>query len=113
MNASARAIANRRNAKKSTGPRTGAGKSRVATNAHRHGLAVLIAALPELETRVTALARRIAGENPSTNHADLARRVAEAQVTSSGCGLPSSCSRTDRSRSRLGQRSRAPWPSSG
>ena len=39
-----------------------------------------IAALPELETRVAALARRIAGENPSTNRADLARRVAEAQV---------------------------------
>jgi hypothetical protein len=80
MNTSARANANRRNAKKSTGPRTGAGKSRVATNAHRHGLAVPIAALPELETRVTVLARRIAGENPSTNRADLARRVAEAQV---------------------------------
>src|SRR5665213_390845 len=29
------------------------------------------------------------------------------------CALPSSCSRTDRSRSRLGQRSRAPWPSFG
>ena len=80
MNTSARANANRRNAKKSTGPRTGAGKSRVATNAHRHGLAVPIAALPELETRVTVLARHIAGENPSTNRADLARRVAEAQV---------------------------------
>jgi hypothetical protein len=46
----------------------------------RHGLAVPIAALPELETRVTALARRIAGENPSANRADLARRVAEAHV---------------------------------
>jgi hypothetical protein len=80
MNTSARASANRRNAKKSTGPRTGAGKSRVATNAHRHGLAVSIAALPDLETRVAALARRIAGENPSTNRADLAHRVAEAQV---------------------------------
>ena len=80
MNASARASANRRNAEKSTGPRTNEGKSRVATNAHRHGLAVSIAALPELETRVAALARRIAGENPSTNRADLARRVAAAQV---------------------------------
>ena len=39
-----------------------------------------IAALPELETRVAALALRIAGENPSTSGADLARRVAEAQV---------------------------------
>jgi hypothetical protein len=80
MNTSARASANRRNAKKSTGPRTTEGKSRVATNAHRHGLAVPIAALPELETRVAALAPRIAGENPSTSGADLARRVAEAQV---------------------------------
>jgi hypothetical protein len=35
MNTSARANASRRNTKKSTGPRTGAGKSRVATNAHR------------------------------------------------------------------------------
>jgi hypothetical protein len=41
---------------------------------------VPIAALPQLETRAVVLARRIAGENPSTNRADLARRVAEAQV---------------------------------
>ena len=80
MNTSARASANRRNAKKSTGPRTGAGKSRVATNALRHGLAVPIAALPELDAMVAALARRIAGDNPSTSRVELARRVAEAQI---------------------------------
>lgn len=80
MSTAARVDANRRNAKKSTGPRTGAGKSRVAKNAHRHGLAVPVAALPEFETKVTVLARRIAGENPSPKRAELARRVAEAEV---------------------------------
>ena len=93
MNTSARANANRRNAKKSTGPRTGAGKSRVATNAFRHGLAVPIAALPELETRVTVLARRIAGENPSARTAPISpAALPRPRSTSSGCGLPSSCS---------------------
>src|SRR5215813_7017287 len=36
----AKRAANRRNARRSTGPRTAAGKARAARNAHRHGLTV-------------------------------------------------------------------------
>ena len=48
-----RAIAkiNQRNAKKSTGPRTAAGKVRASKNALQHGLAVPIDFLPELVKR--------------------------------------------------------------
>jgi hypothetical protein len=42
--------ANRRNAKRSTGPRTQKGKYRASNNAYRHGLAV-IAAEPSAEVR--------------------------------------------------------------
>jgi hypothetical protein len=59
--ASARQIeANRRNARKSTGPKTRAGRQRTRTNAYRHGLAAVFnrEALAEIEE----LARQLAGE---------------------------------------------------
>jgi hypothetical protein len=46
MSISARIRANRNNAKKSTGPRTDAGKAAVAQNARRHGLSGAFALLP-------------------------------------------------------------------
>ena len=48
-----RAVAaiNRRNAKKSTGPKTVEGKARASRNAFQHGLAVPIEFLPELARR--------------------------------------------------------------
>jgi hypothetical protein len=46
MSISARTRANRNNAKKSTGPRTDAGKAAVARNAVRHGLSGSFALLP-------------------------------------------------------------------
>src|SRR5882724_10564135 len=51
--------ANRRNARASTGPRTAAGKARVARNARRHGLNVAVAADPVLAREVEALAQAI------------------------------------------------------
>ena len=80
MKTSVSFLANRRNAKKSTGPRTVAGKQRVVSNALRHGLAVPIEASSDLDRTVAALARRIVGDSPSTNLAELARRVAGAQI---------------------------------
>jgi hypothetical protein len=42
MTSEAKAAANRRNAKRSTGPRTASGKARASRNAFRHGLSIPI-----------------------------------------------------------------------
>jgi hypothetical protein len=76
----ARLAANRRNALRSTGPKSPAGKRRAARNALKHGLAVPLGADPDLLGRTEALARLVAGEGASAARLALARRVAEAQV---------------------------------
>lgn len=53
----AKHLANRRNAKSSTGPRTGAGKRRAAQNSHRHGLAVPSWMAPNTIPRYQELSR--------------------------------------------------------
>jgi hypothetical protein len=53
-------LANRRNARSSTGPRTTAGKARSRMNARRHGLASLLeGTLPETCRDVEALSDRL------------------------------------------------------
>ena len=54
-----KSAANRCNARASTGPKTAAGKARVACNARRHGLTVPIAADPALAREVEVLAQAI------------------------------------------------------
>jgi hypothetical protein len=79
--------ANRRNARLSTGPRSAAGKARVAQNALRHGLNVAVADDPLLTEEVERIARAICDGAPRggpgappAELAYLARQVAEAQV---------------------------------
>ena len=72
--------ANRANARASTGPRTAAGKARVARNALRHGLSLPVSADPRLAAEVKALARAIAGEGANGELQQLAIRIAEAQI---------------------------------
>jgi hypothetical protein len=72
-------LANRANARASTGPRTAKGKSRSAQNSLRHGLSLFAVSDPSMSDHVEALAREIAGEGANTEMNDLARRVAEAQ----------------------------------
>ena len=72
--------ANRTNARASTGPRTAAGKARVARNALRHGLSLPVSADPRLAAEVKALARAIAGEGANGELQQLAIRIAEAQI---------------------------------
>ena len=70
--------ANRANARRSTGPKSAQGKARSASNATRHRLSVSVLADPELNVKVDALARRIAGDN--LENLQLARAIAEADV---------------------------------
>ena len=63
MRLSARVRANRRNARRSTGPRTSEGKSRVAKNAVQHGLAIPVTTDPTLADASERLARVIAGHD--------------------------------------------------
>ena len=70
--------ANRRNASRSTGPKSPKGKARAARNSFRHGLSLPPG--PEWSRSIRILARRIAGTDRSATNLAAARRVAEAQI---------------------------------
>ena len=72
--------ANRGNAKLSTGPKTAAGRARVAQNALSHGLNVPISSDPAVSALAQAIASRIAGPNADEQMLDRALQIAEAQV---------------------------------
>ena len=55
--------ANRCNARKSTGPRSRAGKSRASRNAYRHGLSRSIGTDTVFAEQLETLAREIAGDS--------------------------------------------------
>ena len=80
MTSAARLNANRMNARKSTGPRTERGKKRVAGNAVRHGLAIPIVALPELDAAAEKISHLIVDDSRDPVRLNLARRIAEAQI---------------------------------
>src|SRR5262245_59765127 len=68
--------ANRRNARKSTGPRSAAGKARTRGNAWKHGLAAIHLDHPQTP-EIERLAIAIVGTSASSNQLALARPVAE------------------------------------
>ena len=80
MTSPAKIAANRRNAQRSTGPRSAAGKARARRNAFRHGLSTPASidhvAMDRIEDLVFALTRDFS-RKPEF---DLATLVAEAQV---------------------------------
>ena len=80
MKISARVRANRANARRSTGPKTNAGKSQVAHNALKHGLAIPLSADAEAAPAIERLARALAGAAADPLRLDAARHVAEAQI---------------------------------
>ena len=72
--------ANQSNARKSSGPRSGAGKKRASRNAYRHGLNCCITANPAMAKQVEKLARKIAGNTKDFHVLELARTVAQAEL---------------------------------
>jgi hypothetical protein len=72
--------ANRRNARKSTGPRSGAGRKRVGRNAYRHGLSSSITSNAAVAKQLEKLARRIAGNTEDANIIERARTIAQAEL---------------------------------
>jgi hypothetical protein len=70
--------ANRLNARKSTGPRSGGGKKRASRNSYRHGLATALVTT-QYAKRVEKLARKIAGNATDFVILEHARNAAEAE----------------------------------
>jgi hypothetical protein len=73
-------MANRRNAQRSTGPRTAAGKSKSSRNAFRHGLSRLLDGGETTQVKVEALVRAIAGQNPDDAQREAAIEAAAAHL---------------------------------
>jgi hypothetical protein len=80
MTSARQRYANRANAKRSTGPRTEAGKAAARLNAWRHGLAGPLRLEPGADEELEQLARAIAGGEAGSDLMALARRIAEAEL---------------------------------
>ena len=79
MTSARKVEANRANARRSTGPKTAAGRAKAAQNASRHGLRIPVLSNPILSAEVETMARRIAGD-ASPELLELARKIAEAEI---------------------------------
>ena len=71
--------ANRRNAMRSTGPRTRSGKARSRANSLRHGLLSKVLVDPALVNETDQLARRIAHEHGKPDDCFESRTIADAE----------------------------------
>jgi DNA-binding LacI/PurR family transcriptional regulator len=72
--------ANRRNARKSTGPRSDAGMKRASRNAYRHGLTLSITSTAASAKQLDNLVRKIAGDTKDAIILERARAVAQAEL---------------------------------
>ena len=72
--------ANRRNARKSTGPRSGAGKKRASRNAYRHGLTLSITSSAAAAKQLDKLVRKIVGNSEDAILLERARALAQARA---------------------------------
>jgi hypothetical protein len=72
--------ANRRNARKSTGPRSGAGRKRASRNAYRHGLTLSITSTAAFSKQLDRLASKIAGNTDDAIVLERARAIAQAEL---------------------------------
>lgn len=72
--------ANRRNATRSTGPKSGLGKFHSSRNALRHGFSLGLALDPASIRRVNSLKRKLLGEDANQDMERAAEEFARAQV---------------------------------
>jgi hypothetical protein len=72
--------ANRRNARKSTGPRSGAGRKRASRNAYRHGLTLSITSSAASAKQLDRLVREIVGNTEDPILLERARAIAQAEL---------------------------------
>ena len=72
-------IANRRNAARSRGPTTAAGKARSSRNAHRHGFAAIALRNPDQLAQMDQIARSICGDDAPRWQYDLTLSIADSQ----------------------------------
>jgi hypothetical protein len=72
--------ANRRNARKSTGPRSGAGRKRASRNAYRHGLTLSITSTAAFAKQLDTLVRKIAGDTEDAITLERALQIAQAEL---------------------------------
>lgn len=80
MTSDRKIIANRNNAKKSTGPRSVAGRESARRNARRHGLAVAIGGDPAFHEDIEKLAIALSLPSGTQKVSEFAREAAEATL---------------------------------
>lgn len=80
MTSQRRVLANRRNAARSTGPRSAKGKLSASRNAFRHGLAISVLEDPAACREIKDLALALAGDHPDATQLALARDAATASI---------------------------------
>ena len=81
MTSESKIAANRRNSRRSSGPRTPAGKLRVSRNALRHGLAAATLRDSGIAAEVDRLATAIGTENADAVQREQALIIAESEIT--------------------------------
>ena len=72
--------ANGANAKRSTGPKTAAGKLKSSRNAYRHGLSGPLLSDPATSAKVDWIAGKVAGDQASEHQQTAAQEFARAQI---------------------------------
>jgi len=72
--------ANRRNARNSTGPHSGAGKKRASRNAYRHGLTLSVTSTAAYAKQLDKLVREIADDSKDAIVLERARAIAQAEL---------------------------------
>jgi hypothetical protein len=80
MTSDRKAASNRKNAQKSTGPRSEVGRRHSRRNALRHGLAVAIGSDPSFSKDIEALATIVASGSGGQTVGEFARQAAEAEI---------------------------------